>query len=51
VSEKGFVSETGNIRPGATKTVTITLAKGRYALICNLPGHFAAGMNAGLTVR
>jgi uncharacterized cupredoxin-like copper-binding protein len=30
--------------------VTITLAPGRYELICNLPGHYAAGDYTELTV-
>jgi hypothetical protein len=31
--------------------VTLHLAPGRYELICNLPGHYAAGMFAELDVR
>ena len=31
--------------------MTLTLAPGRYELICNLPGHYAAGMFTELTVR
>ena len=50
-SEKGAVGETGDIKPGATKTVTLSLKKGKYALICNLPGHYKGGMYAGLTVK
>ncbi|MGV8964931.1 MAG: sulfocyanin-like copper-binding protein [Cellulomonas sp.] len=28
----------------------MTLAPGHYELICNLPGHYAAGMYTELTV-
>ena len=36
--------EIGNINPGQTKTVTVDLPPGTYTAMCNLPGHFAAGM-------
>lgn len=38
------------ITPGATGWTTITLQPGRYELVCNLPGHYAAGMYAELDV-
>jgi uncharacterized cupredoxin-like copper-binding protein len=38
------------ITPGASGWVTATLAPGRYELVCNLPGHYAAGMYSELTV-
>ncbi|GAB3273018.1 hypothetical protein GCM10027449_10170 [Sinomonas notoginsengisoli] len=38
------------VLPGAESWVTLTLAPGRYELVCNLPGHYAAGMYAELTV-
>ncbi len=38
------------IAPGASSGVTLTLAPGRYELVCNLPGHYAAGMYAQVTV-
>jgi uncharacterized cupredoxin-like copper-binding protein len=50
-SEKGAVGETGDIAAGTTKSVTLALKPGRYALICNLPGHYKGGMYAGLRVR
>jgi Sulfocyanin (SoxE) domain len=34
----------------ATGWVTLTLGPGRYELVCNLPGHYAAGMHAELDV-
>ncbi|MET4781585.1 sulfocyanin-like copper-binding protein [Glaciihabitans sp. UYNi722] len=38
------------ILPGASGWVSVTLAPGRYELVCNLPGHYAAGMYTQLTV-
>lgn len=38
------------ILPGASGWVTVTLPPGRYELICNLPGHYVAGMYTQLTV-
>lgn len=32
-------------------TVSVDLEPGRYAVICNLPGHYAAGMHANIEVR
>jgi uncharacterized cupredoxin-like copper-binding protein len=32
------------IRPGSTGWSTTTLPTGRYELICNIPGHYTAGM-------
>ena len=38
------------IAPGTTGWTTITLAPGRYELICNIAGHYAAGMYTELDV-
>lgn len=38
------------IDPGAVSWTTLDLPAGRYELICNFPGHYAAGMSAELTV-
>jgi uncharacterized cupredoxin-like copper-binding protein len=60
VSEAGSLGESSNscgrgsgdgIRAGATGWVTLTLTPGRYELVCNLPGHYAAGMFTELDVR
>lgn len=37
--------------PGTASWITLTLPAGRYELICNYPGHYAAGMYAELTVN
>jgi uncharacterized cupredoxin-like copper-binding protein len=38
------------IVPGSSGWVSVTLQPGRYELVCNLPGHYAAGMYTQLTV-
>ena len=38
------------IAAGSAGWVTLDLAPGRYELVCNLPGHYAAGMYTLLTV-
>ena len=38
------------IAAGSAGWVTLTLAPGRYELLCNLPGHYGAGMWAELDV-
>jgi uncharacterized cupredoxin-like copper-binding protein len=48
--ESGNVGETGDLKPGASKTVTLNLKAGHYALICNLPGHYSAGQHTDFTV-
>ena len=42
--------EIGDIAPGQTKVLTATLAAGTYTAMCNLPGHYAAGMHFQFTV-
>jgi len=39
------------IAPASSSWTTVTLAPGRYELVCNLPGHYSAGMYTQLTVR
>jgi uncharacterized cupredoxin-like copper-binding protein len=65
VGGDGTVAETGSlgeaarncadgagdgIAPGASSWTTLTLPAGRYELICNLPGHYAAGMYTELDI-
>jgi uncharacterized cupredoxin-like copper-binding protein len=38
------------INPGQAGWITLTLQPGRYELLCNLPGHYAAGMYAEFDV-
>ncbi len=53
--ETGAVDEIGDIEPGGTQSLKVTLKPGHYALICNLPGHYKPsgenGMLADVTVR
>ncbi len=51
IRETGHVAETGDLEVGITQKLTVKLAPGHYALVCNLPGHYAAGMYANFTVR
>lgn len=49
--ESGAVGEVGELKPGQTKKLTLTLRKGHYALLCNLPGHYTAGQFVDFYVR
>jgi uncharacterized cupredoxin-like copper-binding protein len=44
------IGEVEDIAPGKSKRVSFRLAPGHYALICNKPGHYAAGMHTALVV-
>ncbi len=65
VQADGTVDETGSlgeasrsdgagagdgIEPGTSGWVTLNLAPGRYEVVCNVAGHYAAGMYAEVTV-
>jgi len=59
VDEAGSLGEASNsggsgsgegIEPGASSRVTVTLAPGRYELVCNLMGHYVSGMHRQLKV-
>ena len=59
VDEAGSLGEASNsggsgsgegIEPGASSRVTVTLAPGRYELVCNLMGHYVSGMYRQLKV-
>jgi len=65
VGSDGTVDETGSagevsascapgagdgLRAGSTGWATLTLPAGRYELLCNLPGHYQAGMYTELDV-
>ena len=49
-SEKGSVGEV-ELAKGKSKNLTLNLAKGHYALICNVPGHYKGGMHVDFTVK
>ena len=44
------LGEAADLQPNVSKTFEVTLAPGSYLLICNLPGHYAAGMAVPLSV-
>lgn len=44
------LGDTGDMQPNETKMLDVTLAPGTYLLLCNLPGHYAAGMVTPFTV-
>lgn len=46
-----IVAEREAIVAGATKRLSVDLGPGRYVLICNVPGHYAAGMRVALEAR
>jgi uncharacterized cupredoxin-like copper-binding protein len=59
VSETGSVGEASRscgsgagdgLTSGSVGWVTVTLAPGRYELLCNLPNHYADGMHQVLTI-
>lgn len=50
ISEASSVGEAADIEPGKSKSVTLKLKPGHYALVCNVRGHYAAGMRADFTV-
>jgi len=39
-----------SLNPGETRLLTTTLEPGHYIMVCNLPGHFMAGMHLDITV-
>lgn len=45
------IGEVPELEPGQTGSLSLTLAKGTYAIYCNIAGHYAAGMWTILTVQ
>ncbi|MCF6272615.1 MAG: plastocyanin/azurin family copper-binding protein [Rhodobacteraceae bacterium] len=45
------LGEVPELAPGASGGLTIRLKSGTYVLYCNIPGHYASGMWAILTVE
>ena len=50
-SEAGSAGEISETKPGASKQVTLNLKPGHYVLLCNVPGHFKAGMYKNFIVK
>jgi len=51
VSEEDSVGEIPEVPAGQSGSETFDLKPGKYAMVCNLPGHYDAGMYGSLTVR
>lgn len=45
------IDEIPDMAPGDVKDLTLTLDPGKYVALCNLPGHYQAGMFIGFTVQ
>lgn len=45
------VAGIASILPGKTDQLRVTLRSGKYAILCDLPGHKDAGMRGTLTVQ
>lgn len=50
-SEKGRVGAIKNVAGGKRKKLVLTLPAGKYVIICNVVGHYQAGMRVAFTVR
>ncbi len=51
VSEKGSVGEIPAVPAGQSGSETFDLRPGKYVMVCNISGHYDAGMYGSLTVR
>jgi len=53
LEESGATSpgEIPDVEPGKSKSTTLNLTAGKYAMICNVPGHYAAGMYGTVTAK
>jgi uncharacterized cupredoxin-like copper-binding protein len=52
VQEPGFLGRVASLAPGASGSLTLTLAAGSYVLICNEPAHYSAlGMHIAFSVK
>lgn len=50
-SEIGAVGEVADLPAGKSKSLTLDLKTGHYALVCNIPGHYVAGMYKDFNVE
>ncbi len=47
----GDLGEVADLEPGKSGTLTLDLKPGLYAVYCNIPGHYMAGMWTTLEVK
>lgn len=50
VSEDASVGEIAEVEAGKSASHTFDLKPGKYVIVCNVPGHYAAGMRGTLVV-
>lgn len=50
IIEKIHMGETGDVPPGTASFLSLNLGPGNYVIVCDEPGHYAAGMYAPFTV-
>jgi plastocyanin len=51
VSESTSIGKIAEQRPGQSGSHTFRLKKGTYVYVCNIPGHYKAGMYGSLVVK
>jgi uncharacterized cupredoxin-like copper-binding protein len=44
------LADSSELKPNESKMLEVDLSPGSYLLLCNVPGHYASGMVAPLTV-
>lgn len=47
----GHRGEVSELDPGKGGSLTLSMKPGRYLLVCNISGHYKAGMWAEFTVK
>lgn len=51
ISQLTVVAQTIDLPPGQNQLLLTDLEAGQYVLICNIPGHYNAGMHRAFTVK
>ncbi len=50
-TQPGFITETKDIAPGSSATLSLSLVGGKYVLMCNQLAHYIVGMHTAFTVN
>jgi uncharacterized cupredoxin-like copper-binding protein len=50
-NETGAIGELDGVKAGNARVLVLTMKRGHYALLCNLPGHYKTGQFADFYVR